>query len=169
VRHRRRSESSEAYTKAIEVFRSDRRQDHVVQPCTAENLLSSPTSSRIHSWDCTASWSSPMGLRACWSHSHTCAFGQGAKPRLPCIIANRAVPARLETRALEMATHLAGIAIERSSRTNSYNEVRLIWRGAEVGHTGSWAFDTRGLSTGPRKFPNWGFDRSRAFRAGNQS
>src|SRR6266568_4608942 len=93
-------------------FASDRRRDHAAPRCIEENLLSSPTFSRIRSGNCIEKWPSPMGsapagplpylhIRARhWVH-------------LPCITANRAVRVQLRPAPWKWATHLAGIATER--------------------------------------------------------
>src|SRR6202043_3189073 len=99
------------------------------------------------------------GLRACWStpileHSGK-ALGSFAmyyrEPRSPS-------PA--ETRALEMATDLAGIAIERKltheqlQRSESY-----LAEAQRLSHTGSWAFNAReALYWSEENFRIWGFD-----------
>src|SRR5712692_6642306 len=76
-------------------FASDRRRDHAAPPCTAGSLLSSPTFSKILCGSRIEAWPSPMDSAPA-----------GPLPYLRS-------PSPAETRALEMATHLAGIAIER--------------------------------------------------------
>src|ERR1039458_2537440 len=87
--------------KPLMAFASDRRQDHAAPPCTAESLLSSPQSSRIRS-----------GSRRCLSTPILTHSGK-ALGSFAMYYREPRSPNQSETRALELATHLAGIAIER--------------------------------------------------------
>jgi len=112
VRHGAAPSLPKAYTKAIDRLVSDRRRDLVAPPCTAENLLSSLIFSGIRSGSRTEAWPSPMDFAPAGPLPYL-RIRAMRWARLPCITANRAVRARLRPRALEMATHLGGIAIER--------------------------------------------------------
>jgi PAS domain S-box-containing protein len=101
----------------------------------------------------------PFGLRACWSTPMLAHSGKmlGSfamyyrEPRSP-------TPA--ETRALEMATHLAGIAIERKQvREELQRSESYLAEAQRLSHTGSWAFNARrALYWSEENFRIWGFD-----------
>src|SRR5258708_32168427 len=87
------------------------------EPVVVTDILQDPL------WEADRSVAEPYGFRACWStpilaHSGK-ALGSFAmyyrEPRSP-------IPA--ETRALEMATHLAGIAIERKLAREERDRLR---------------------------------------------
>src|SRR5882757_2950549 len=123
------------------------------EPVVVTDILQDPL------WELYREVAKPYGLRACWSvpilaHSGK-ALGSFAmyyrEPRSPR-------PA--ETRALELATHLAGIAIERKLTHEQLQRSEAYLAEAQrLSHTGSWAFDTRGpVYWSEENFRIWGFD-----------
>jgi PAS domain S-box-containing protein len=101
----------------------------------------------------------PYGFRACWStpilaHSGKVLGSFAMYYREP------RSPSQDETRALEMATHLAGIAIERKLTHERLQRSEAYLAEAErLSHTGSWAFDIRGPAYwSEENFRIWGFD-----------
>jgi PAS domain S-box-containing protein len=104
------------------------------EPVVVIDILEDPL------WESYREVAEPYGLRACWStpilsHSGK-ALGSFAmyyrEPRSPN-------PA--ESRALEMATHLAGIAIERKlARERLQRSEAYLAEAQRLSHTGSWAW-----------------------------
>src|SRR6267142_4206013 len=159
VRHGAAPSLPEAYTKAIDGLcigpkaGSCGTAKYRKEPVIVSDILQDPL------WEAYRDVAEPYGLRACWStpilsHSGK-ALGSFAmyyrEPRSPS-------PA--ETRALEMATHLAGIAIERKLTHEQLQRSEAYLAEAQrLSHTGSWAFDTRGpVYWSEENFRIWGFD-----------
>jgi PAS domain S-box-containing protein len=101
----------------------------------------------------------PYGLRACWStpilaHSGKVLGSFAMYYREP------RSPSQAEMRALEMATHLAGIAIERKLTHEQLQRSEAYLAEAQrLSHTGSWAFNTREpVYWSEENFRIWGFD-----------
>jgi PAS domain S-box-containing protein len=69
-------------------------------------------------------------------------------------------PSSAETRALEMATHLAGIAIERKRTHEQLQRSEAYLAEAQrLSHTGSWAFNAReAVYWSEENFRIWGFN-----------
>jgi C4-dicarboxylate-specific signal transduction histidine kinase/GAF domain-containing protein len=83
----------------------------------------------------------PHGLRACWS---TPILGHSGKALGSFAMYYREPrsPSATESRALEMATHLAGIAIERKqAREELQRSEAYLAEGQRLTHTGSWAIN----------------------------
>jgi len=123
------------------------------EPVIVSDILQDPL------WEAYRDVAEPYGFRACWStpilsHSGK-ALGSFAmyyrEPRSPS-------PA--ETRALEMATHLAGIAIERKlTHEQLRRSEAYLAEGQRLSHTGSWAFNARGaVYWSEENFQIWGFN-----------
>src|SRR5882672_150869 len=123
------------------------------EPVIVSDILQYPL------WEAYRDVAEPYGFRACWStpilsHSGK-ALGSFAmyyrEPRSPS-------PA--ETRALEMATHLAGIAIERKlTHEQLRRSEAYLAEGQRLSHTGSWAFNPRGaVYWSEENFQIWGFN-----------
>jgi PAS domain S-box-containing protein len=99
------------------------------------------------------------GLRSCWSTPILAHSGKvlgsfamyDSEPRSPG-------PA--EARALEMATHLAGIAIERKlTHERLQRSEAYLAEAQRLSHTGSWAFNARGpVYWSEENFRIWGLD-----------
>jgi PAS domain S-box-containing protein len=115
-------------------------------------------------WDPYRDVVKPYGLRACWSipilaHSGK-ALGSFAmyyrEPRSPSVA---------ETRALEMATHLAGIAIEgKLTHEQLQRSEAYLAEAQRLSHTGSWAFSSRGtVYWSEENFRIWGFNPREGF------
>jgi PAS domain S-box-containing protein len=99
------------------------------------------------------------GLRSCWSTPILAHSGKvlgsfamyNSEPRSPG-------PA--EARALEMATHLAGIAIERKlTHERLQRSEAYLAEAQRLSHTGSWAFNAKGpVYWSEETFRIWGLD-----------
>jgi PAS domain S-box-containing protein len=99
------------------------------------------------------------GLRACWStpilaHSGKVLGSFAMYYRTP------RSPSPAETRALEMATHLAGIAIERKQTHEQLQRGEAYLSEAQrLSHTGSWAFNAQeAVYWSEENFRIWGFN-----------
>jgi PAS domain S-box-containing protein len=123
------------------------------EPVVVTDILQDPL------WEAYRELAEPYGLRACWStpilaHSGK-ALGSFAmyyrEPRSP-------IPA--ETRALEMATHIAGIAIERKlTHEQLLRSEAYLAEAQRLSHTGSWAFNARkSVYWSEENFRMWGFN-----------
>ncbi len=103
------------------------------EPVIVTDILQDPL------WEQYRGVAEPHGLRACWS---TPILAHSGKPLGSFAMYYREPrsPSPSETRALEMATHLAGIAIERKlthellQRSEAY-----LAEAQRLSHTGSWA------------------------------
>jgi PAS domain S-box-containing protein len=123
------------------------------EPVVVTDILQDPL------WEPYREAVEPYGFRACWStpiisHSGK-ALGSFAmyyrEPRSP-------IPA--ETRALAMATHLAGIAIERKLTHQQLQRSECYLAEAQrLSHTGSWAFNMqKSVYWSEENFRIWGFN-----------
>jgi PAS domain S-box-containing protein len=99
------------------------------------------------------------GLRSCWStpilaHSGKVLGSYAMYYREP------RTPSPAETRALKMATHLAGIAIERKlTHERLQRSEAYLAEAQRLTHTGSWAFNARGpVYWSEENFRIWGLD-----------
>ena len=94
------------------VFPSVQERDHAALLCIEENLLWLPTFLLDPLWEPYRAVAEPYGLRACWS---TPILAHSGKPLGSFAMYYREprTPTPAEIRALDLATHLAGIAIER--------------------------------------------------------
>jgi PAS domain S-box-containing protein len=113
-------------------------------------------------WEDYRAQAGPCGFRACWS---TPIISHSGSPlgSLAMYYREPRAPNPTETRALEMATHLAGIAIERRlvheqlQRSESY-----LSEAQRLSHAGSWAFNGRkAIYWSEENFRIWGFDPQR--------
>ena len=123
------------------------------EPVVVRDILEDPL------WEEYRALAEPSGLRACWStpilaHSGK-VLGSFAmyyrEPRSPN-------PA--EYRALEMATHLAGIAIEQKLTHEQLQRSEAYLADAQrLSHTGSWAFNAQApVYWSEENFRIWGFN-----------
>src|SRR6266478_3367295 len=123
------------------------------EPVVVTDILQDPL------WEPYRTVVEPYGLRACWStpilaHSGKVLGSFAMYYREP------RSPSEAETRALEMATHLGGIAIERKLTHEQLQRSEAYLAEAQrLSHTGSWAFNTRGpVYWSEENFRIWGFD-----------
>jgi PAS domain S-box-containing protein len=123
------------------------------EPVFVTDILKDPL------WEDYRAQAEPCGFRACWS---TPILAHSGKPlgSLAMYYREPRAPSPTEIRALEMATHLAGIAIERRliheqlRRSESY-----LTEAQRLSHTGSWAFNGRkAIYWSEENFRIWGFD-----------
>jgi len=110
-------------------------------------------------WEQYRNVAEPHGLRSCWStpilaHSGKVLGSYAMYYREP------RSPGPAETRALEMATHLAGIAIERKlTHERLQRSEAYLAEAQRLSHTGSWAFNARGpVYWSEETFRIWGLD-----------
>jgi len=107
-------------------------------PVVVTDILQDPL------WEQYRDVAEPYGLRSCWStpilaHSGKVLGSFAMYYREP------RTPNPAETRALEMATHLAGIAIERKlTHERLQRSEAYLAEAQRLSHTGSWAFNARG-------------------------
>src|SRR5712672_649351 len=159
VRHGAAPSLPEAYTKAIDGLPIGPKAGscgtamYRREPVVVTDILQDPL------WEPYRTVVEPYGLRACWStpllaHSGKVLGSFAMYYREP------RSPSPAETRALEMATHLAGIAIERKLTHEQLQRSEAYLAEAQrLSHTGSWAFDTRGpVYWSEENFRIWGFD-----------
>ena len=103
------------------------------EPVVVTDILQDPL------WEPYREVAEPYGLRACWStpiisHSGKVLGSFAMYYREP------RSPSKTETRALEMATHLTGIAIERKlARERLQRSEAYLAEAQKLSHTGSWA------------------------------
>jgi PAS domain S-box-containing protein len=159
VRHGAAPSLPEAYTKAIDGLPIGPKAGscgtamYRREPVVVTDILQDPL------WEPYRTVVEPYGLRACWStpilaHSGKVLGSFAMYYREP------RSPSHAETRALEMATHLGGIAIERKLTHEQLQRSEAYLAEAQrLSHTGSWAFDTRGpVYWSEENFRIWGFD-----------
>jgi PAS domain S-box-containing protein len=123
------------------------------EPVVVTDILQDPR------WEQYRNVAEPHGLRSCWStpilaHSGKVLGSFAMYYREPRI------PSPAETRALEMATHLAGIAIERKlTHERLLRSEAYLAEAQRLSHTGSWAFNARGpVYWSEENFRIWGLD-----------
>jgi len=99
------------------------------------------------------------GLRACWSTPILAHSGK-VLGSFAMYYRNPRRPSPAETRALEMATHLAGIAIERKRTHEQLQRSEAYLSEAQrLSHSGSWAFNDReAVYWSEENFRIWGFN-----------
>jgi PAS domain S-box-containing protein len=123
------------------------------EPVVVTDILQDPL------WKEYRNVAGPHGLRSCWStpilaHSGKVLGSYAMYYREP------RSPGSAETRALEMATHLAGIAIERKlTHERLQRSEAYLAEAQRLSHTGSWAFNARGpVYWSEETFRIWGLD-----------
>ena len=123
------------------------------EPVVVTDILQDPR------WEQYRSVAESYGLRSCWStpilaHSGRVLGSFAMYYREP------RTPSPTETRALEMATHLAGIAIERKlTHERLQRSEAYLAEAQRLSHTGSWAFNARGpVYWSEENFRIWGLD-----------
>jgi PAS domain S-box-containing protein len=110
-------------------------------------------------WEPYRHMAEPFGLRACWSTPMLAHSGK-VLGSFAMYYREPRSPSPAETRALEMATHLAGIAIERKQvREELERSESYLAEAQRLSHAGSWAFNARrALYWSEENFRIWGFD-----------
>jgi PAS domain S-box-containing protein len=110
-------------------------------------------------WEEYRSVVQPHGLRACWSTPILSHSGQ-VQGSFAMYYREPRSPSPSETGALEMATHLAGIAIERKQIHEQLRRSEAYLTEAQrLSQTGSWAFNRRkAVYWSEENFRIWGLD-----------
>jgi PAS domain S-box-containing protein len=123
------------------------------EPVVVTDILQDPL------WEQYRNVAEPHGLRSCWStpilaHSGKVLGSFAMYYREP------RTPSPAEIRAFEMATHLAGIAIERKlTHERLQRSEAYLAEAQRLSHTGSWAFNARGaVYWSEENFRIWGLD-----------
>ncbi len=123
------------------------------EPVVVTDILQDPL------WEQYRNVAEPYGLRSCWStpilaHSGKVLGSFAMYYREP------RTPSPAETQALEKATHLAGIAIERKmTHERLLRSEAYLAEAQRLSHTGSWAFNARGpVYWSEENFRIWGLD-----------
>src|SRR6266853_750186 len=123
------------------------------EPVVVTDILQDPL------WEQYRGVAEPYGLRACWSTPILAHSGK-ALGSFAMYYREPRSPSSAETRALEMATHLAGIAIERKLTHEQLQRSEAYLAEAErLSHTGSWAFNAGApVYWSEENFRIWGFN-----------
>jgi PAS domain S-box-containing protein len=123
------------------------------EPVFVSDILKDPL------WEDYRAQAEPCGFRACWS-TPILAHSGAALGSLAMYYREPRAPSPNETRALEMATHLAGIAIEHRHILEQLRRSEAYLTEAQrLSHTGSWAFNERkAIYWSEENFLIWGFD-----------
>jgi PAS domain S-box-containing protein len=123
------------------------------EPVVVVDILQDPL------WEKYRKVAEPFGLRACWSTPILSHSGK-ALGSFAMYYREPRSPSSTETRALQMATHLAGIAIERRQTHEQLQRSEAYLAEAQrLSHTGSWAFNMVGaIYWSEENFRIWGFD-----------
>jgi PAS domain S-box-containing protein len=123
------------------------------EPVVVTDILHDPL------WEPYRAIAQPYGFRACWS---TPILAQSGKVLGSFAVYDREPhgPSPAENRVLDMATHLAGIAIERKvTHEQLQRSEAYLAEGQRLAHTGSWAFNARkAIYWSEENFRIWGFD-----------
>ena len=123
------------------------------EPVVVIDILQDPR------WEQYRSMAESYGLRSCWSTPILAHSGKvlGSFAMYYC---EPRTPNPAETRALEMATHIAGIAIERKlTHERLQRSEAYLAEAQRLSHTGSWAFNARGpVYWSEENFRIWGLD-----------
>jgi signal transduction histidine kinase len=131
VRHGAAPSLPEVYTKAIDGLRIGPQAGscgtamYRREPVVVTDILQDPL------WESYRDAAEPHGLRACWSTPILAHSGE-ALGSFAMYYREPRSPSPVETRALEMATHLAGIAIERKLAREEHERLRQAQ--AELAH-----------------------------------
>src|SRR6202165_5163014 len=123
------------------------------EPVVVTDILQDPL------WESYREVAEPYGFRACWSTPILAHSGKALGSFAMYYLEPRS-PSAAETRALEMATHLAGIAIERKLTHEQFQRSEAYLAEAQrLSHTGSWAFNAgKSVYWSEENFRMWGFN-----------
>jgi PAS domain S-box-containing protein len=123
------------------------------EPVVVTDILQDPL------WEDYRDVAGRYGLRSCWSTPILTHSGK-ALGSFAMYYREPRSPSSAETRALEMATHLAGIAIERKlSREQLLRSEAYLAEAQRLSHTGSWAFNAgEAIYWSEENFRIWGFN-----------
>src|SRR3989454_608166 len=123
------------------------------EPVVVTDILQDPL------WEQYRAVAEPYGLRACWSTPILAHSGKTLGSFAMYYREPRS-PSPAETDALEMATHLAGIAIERKRTHEQLQRSEAYLAEAQrLSHTGSWAFNAqKSVYWSEENFRIWGFN-----------
>jgi PAS domain S-box-containing protein len=123
------------------------------EPVVVTDILQDPL------WEPFRGVAEPFGLRACWS-TPILAHSGNVLGSFAMYYREPRSPSPTETRALQLATHLAGIAIERKLTHEQLQRSEAYLAEAQrLSHTGSWAFNARApVYWSEENFRIWGFN-----------
>jgi PAS domain S-box-containing protein len=123
------------------------------EPVVVTDILQDPL------WEPYRAVAEPYGFRACWSTPILAHSGK-ALGSFAMYYREPRSPSPAETRALEMATHLAGIAIERKLTHEQLQRSEAYLAEAQrLSHAGSWAFNAgKSVYWSEENFRIWGFN-----------
>jgi PAS domain S-box-containing protein len=135
------------------------------EPVVVTDILEDPL------WEAYRDVAKPHGLRACWSTPILAHSGK-ALGSFAMYYREPRSPSPAETRALQLATHLAGIAIERKLTHEQLRRSEAYLAEAQkLTHTGSWVWDvaeTRALHLSDEWYRVYGFDPNEGISAWNK-
>ena len=135
------------------------------EPVVVTDILEDPL------WESYRDLAKPYGLRACWSTPILARSGK-ALGSFAMYYREPRSPSPAETRALQLATHLAGIAIERKlTHEQLQRSEAYLAEAQKFTHTGSWVWDvaeTRALHLSDEWYRVYGFDPNEGMSAWNQ-
>lgn len=135
------------------------------EPVVVADILEDPL------WEAYRDVAKPHGLRACWSTPILAHSGK-ALGSFAMYYREPRRPTQAETRALHLATHLAGIAMERKLTHEQLRRSEAYLAEAQkLTHTGSWVWDgaeTRALYLSDEWYRVYGFDPNEGLSAWNK-
>ncbi len=135
------------------------------EPVVVTDILDDPL------WEDYRAVAAPYGLRACWSTPILAHSGK-ALGSFAMYYREPRSPSPAETRALEMATHLAGIAIERKlTHERLQRSEAYLAEAQRLTHTGSWVWEVaerRASHLSEEWYRVYGFDPKEGMSAWNK-
>jgi PAS domain S-box-containing protein len=135
------------------------------EPVVVTDILQDPL------WEPYRALAEPYGLRACWSTPILTHSGK-ALGSFAMYYREPRSPNPSETRALELATHLAGIAIERKlTREQLQRSEAYLAEAQKLTHMGSWVWavaERRALHLSQEWYRVYGFDPNEGIPAWNK-
>ncbi len=135
------------------------------EPVVVTDILEDPL------WESYRDVAKPYGLRACWSTPILARSGK-ALGSFAMYYREPRSPSPAEIRALQLATHLAGIAIERKlTHEQLQRSEAYLAEAQKFTHTGSWVWDvaeTRALHLSDEWYRVYGFDSNEGMSAWNK-
>ena len=135
------------------------------EPVVVADILEDPL------WEPYRDVAKPHGIRACWSTPILAHSGK-ALGSFAMYYREPRRPTQAETRALHLATHLAGIAMEQKLTHEQLRRSEAYLAEAQkLTHTGSWVWDgaeTRALYLSDEWYRVYGFDPNEGLSAWNK-